>query len=58
MGALNCRAGFLVAGEAELPDPVRDYVPKLVVPYFGAIAAWYETIGIGVTGGQLHAAIN
>ncbi len=53
-GALNCRAGWVVADAAELPEDIRDYVPKLVAPYFEAIAAWYETVGIGVTGGALY----
>ncbi|MDR3373499.1 MAG: hypothetical protein P4L98_07205 [Ancalomicrobiaceae bacterium] len=53
-GALNSRAGFLVASAEELPQGIRDYVEKLVAPYFSAVAAWYETIGIGVTGGELY----
>jgi Xaa-Pro aminopeptidase len=53
-GALNCRAGFIAESEADLPAEIRDYVPKLVAPYFEAIVAWYETIGIGVTGGALY----
>jgi Xaa-Pro aminopeptidase len=60
-GALNCRAGFVVRDETELPASIRDYVDKLVAPYFRAIASWYEAIGIGVRGGELydivHAAI-
>ncbi|NJM31417.1 MAG: hypothetical protein HC855_16225 [Rhizobiales bacterium] len=54
VGALNCRAGFLVASENDLPPPIGDYVDKLVRPYFEAAVAWYETIGIGVTGGELY----
>ncbi|MBK8455692.1 MAG: aminopeptidase P family N-terminal domain-containing protein [Phyllobacteriaceae bacterium] len=57
MGALNCRAGFVARDENDLPDGIRDYVDRLVSPYFGAIAAWYETVGIGVEGGALHAAV-
>jgi hypothetical protein len=57
MGALNCRAGFLVADAGELPEAIRDYVEKLVAPYFEAVAAWYETIGIGVTGGAVYDAV-
>lgn len=57
MGALNCRAGFMVADESELPQAIRDYIPKLVAPYFEAACAWWETIGIGVTGGELYAAV-
>ena len=36
-GALTCRAGFLVAGEAELPSGIGDYVARLVAPYFEAV---------------------
>jgi Creatinase/Prolidase N-terminal domain/Metallopeptidase family M24 len=57
MGALNCRAGFMVADAAELPIGIRDYIEKLVAPYFEAAAAWYETVGIGVTGGAIHEAV-
>jgi hypothetical protein len=53
-GGLNCRAGFVVASADELPDGIQDYVEKLVAPYFEAIAAWYEHIGIGVAGGELY----
>jgi hypothetical protein len=53
-GALNARAGWLVHDESELPEPVRDYVDKLAIPYFRAVVRWYEHIGIGVTGGELY----
>jgi hypothetical protein len=57
-GALSARAGFLAAGPEDLPAGVGDYVDKLVGPYFGAVAAWYETLAIGVTGGALWDAIH
>lgn len=53
-GALTSRAGWLVEGPDELPEGIRDYVDKLVAPYFATAAAWYETVGIGVTGGELY----
>jgi Xaa-Pro aminopeptidase len=53
-GALTCRAGFVVESADELPGAIRDYVDRLVAPYFAAIAEWYATIRIGVTGGTLH----
>ena len=53
-GALNCRAGFVVHDESELPETIRDYIDKLVAPYFRAIVSWYETIGLGVKGGELY----
>jgi hypothetical protein len=57
MGALNCRCGFLARDENDLPEGIRDYVPKLVAPYFEAVVAWYETIGIGVDGGAVYDAV-
>ena len=52
-GALNCRAGFLVESEKELPAGIRDYLDKLVKPYFRAIVEWHRAIGLGVEGGLL-----
>ncbi len=57
-GALTARAGFVVADASELPSGIQDYVDKLVTPYFAAVVAWYEAIGIGVEGRTLHAAIH
>ena len=56
-GALTCRAGWLVRDEEDLPPAVRDYVDRLAAPYFDCVAEWYETVGIGVTGGTLDALV-
>ena len=56
MGALNCRAGWMVASADELQPAIRDYIDRLVAPYFSAAVAWYETLGIGVTGGEMFEA--
>jgi Xaa-Pro aminopeptidase len=56
-GALNCRAGFVVEDASELPEEIRDYVERLVGPYFAAVAEWYGALRIGQTGGELHAII-
>lgn len=53
-GALNCRAGFVAEDAADLPHALNDYVDCLVKPYFRAVAAWYETAGVDVTGGTLY----
>lgn len=53
-GALNCRAGWMVAEAGELPEGVRDYIQRLAAPYFATVAQWYQTIGIGVPGGVLY----
>jgi hypothetical protein len=56
-GALNCRAGWLAADAGDLPEAVRDYVEVLVAPYFEAVAAWLQTIRIGLPGGDLDTLI-
>ncbi len=56
-GALTCRAGFVAEGPADLPEAIRDYVERLAAPYFACAAEWYETVGIGVTGGELDALV-
>jgi hypothetical protein len=53
-GALNCRAGFVVEDATELPEAIRDYVDRLVGPYFEAVADWYRALRIGQVGGALH----
>ncbi len=53
-GALNCRAGFVVEDATELPAPIRDYVDRLVGPYFAAVAEWYGALRVGVPAGVLH----
>lgn len=57
-GGLTCRAGFLVENAQQLPAGIEDYVDKLAAPYFQAVVAWYETVGIGVTGGELYQCIH
>jgi Xaa-Pro aminopeptidase len=56
-GALNCRAGFVVADPGELPAGIRDYVDRLVAPYFEAIGEWYRALRVGVQGSVLHEVI-
>ena len=57
-GSLNARAGFVVESEEEMPKTIRDYVPKLVAPYYEAIDSWYEKLRIGATGGELWKAVH
>ena len=57
-GALNCRAGFVVAAATELPDGIGDYLERLVAPYFGAVAEWYGALRIGQTGGTRQGIID
>jgi hypothetical protein len=57
-GALTCRAGWVAEGPDDLPAGVGDYVERLVAPYVEAVAEWYGTLRIGVTGGELQAIID
>ena len=52
-GSNIARGGFLAASASDLPAGASDYVDRLVAPYFACACEWYETIGIGVTGGEL-----
>ena len=56
-GALTSRAGFVAEGPDDLPQSIRDYVERLAAPYFACAAEWYETVGIGVTGGAIDALV-
>ncbi len=51
-GGLCCRAGVMSAA------PKEDFWTTLVEPYFRAIATWWQTVGLGVTGDELDRAVN
>lgn len=53
-GSNTARAGFAVEREAQLPPGCRDYVTRLVAPYYETAAEWYETMRIGLTAGELY----
>jgi hypothetical protein len=52
-GALVARAGFLAYGPAELPAVAADYVEAVAKPYFAAAAAWWESLAIGASAGEI-----
>ena len=54
-GGLSSRVAWMVADKSELPSAAGDWLEKLAMPYFACAAEWYETIGIGVSGGTLDA---
>ncbi|OHB61495.1 MAG: hypothetical protein A2Y12_06895 [Planctomycetes bacterium GWF2_42_9] len=53
-GSNTCRAGFLVHDASELPENIRDYASKVVIPYFKAIRSWYQKLSIGTNVSELH----
>jgi hypothetical protein len=56
-GALTSRVGWVAADRDDLPPAAADYVERLGAPYFACAAEWYETIGIGVSGGDIDAMV-
>ncbi|HHU52108.1 MAG TPA: M24 family metallopeptidase [Firmicutes bacterium] len=48
------RTGLFVNDQKEIPPVRAGVVENLYIPYFKALANWYETIGIGVTGGEVY----
>lgn len=54
-GGLSSRVGWLVEDASGLPSAAADYAECLAAPYFACAADWYQTIGIGVSGGELDA---
>ena len=57
-GGLTSRAAYVVERREELPETVRDYMEKVAIPYYRAAVAWYETVGIGVSCGELYRTID
>lgn len=53
-GSNTARAGYLAHDASELPAAEQDYIEKIVAPYYATAAAWYETIRIGLTAGELY----
>jgi Xaa-Pro aminopeptidase len=56
-GALTCRAGCVARGPEDLAPELRDFFPRFAANYFDVVRAWYETLRVGLTGGELFAAV-
>lgn len=52
-GSLVARAGFLAHGPADLPAGAADYVDAVAKPYFAAAAAWWQSLAIGASAGEI-----
>ena len=53
-GGLTSRAGYAVSDPSQLPEGAQDYLEKLAMPYYAAVAEWLETIHVGLGGGELY----
>jgi hypothetical protein len=54
----NCaRGGIVAASEADLRPESDGYLERLAVPYWRAMATWYEALELGKAGGDVFAEI-
>jgi hypothetical protein len=54
----NCARGGLVAGTtADLRADSVGYLERMAIPYWRAIATWYEALAVGRPGGEIFATI-
>ena len=53
-GGLSSRASYVVENKEQLPEEVSDYMEKVAMPYYKAAVTWYETVGIGLSCGDLY----
>ena len=53
-GGLSCRGGYAAYAAEDIEPAQRDFAERVAMPYYEAVVAWYEKIGIGVTGGELY----
>ena len=56
-GGLTARGGFVVSDASQLPTESAAYLEHLVQPYFAAVAAWYQHLGIGMAGAAMQAVV-
>lgn len=56
-GGLTARAGLLAAGPEDLRPESEGYLEAMAIPYWRAIATWYETLRIGAGGGEIQTAV-
>ena len=56
-GGLCARAGLLAHGPEDLRPESEGYLETMALPYWRAIAAWYETIRIGAAGDEIQTAV-
>ena len=53
-GGLSCRGAYAVRTADEMPEKESGFDAQVARPYYKAVVAWYEKIGIGVTGGEMY----
>lgn len=57
-GGLSCRAGVIAHSPDDLSAQAREVFPDQVLNYFDVVSTWHETVKVGVTGGEVFAAVD
>jgi Metallopeptidase family M24 len=52
-GGLCCRAGLIERAPPKAGSHAADYLEQMAIPYWTAIATWYESIRLGTPGGEI-----
>ncbi len=56
-GSLTARAGALISSPSDLPNNLRTFYPAFVSNYYAMVAAWYRCLKVGVSAGDVFAAV-
>jgi len=51
--AMVARTGLFIQNKNEIPPHMEGVVKKFYIPYYRALVKWYESMGIGVSGGKV-----
>jgi Metallopeptidase family M24 len=52
-GGLSCRAGLIERATPTLRGHAAEYLERLAIPYWRAIATWWESMELGTAGGEI-----
>lgn len=56
-GNLTSRVGIAAYGPDTCKEELKPYIDNFYKKYYEGIAAWYETVKVGATGGELYDAV-
>lgn len=53
-GGLSSRTGFVIENQTQLPPEQKDYLERVVKPYYQAVVTWLETMKTGKLGKEIY----
>ena len=56
-GGGACRGGMLAHGEQDLAPDVRGYLESVAIPYWRAMATWWELVRVGASAANVYARV-